>query len=48
MKQLCKSDCKGICPGCGVDLNREKCRCSGKTVDPRWEKLLDIKNDNQK
>ena len=24
---LCKKDCKGICPGCGVNLNLEKCKC---------------------
>jgi uncharacterized protein len=24
---LCKPDCKGICVGCGVNLNLEKCKC---------------------
>lgn len=24
---LCKQDCKGICSGCGADLNNEKCKC---------------------
>src|SRR3989338_4583689 len=24
---LCKEDCKGICPHCGVDLNSEPCKC---------------------
>lgn len=24
---LCKEGCKGICPGCGVNLNREECKC---------------------
>ncbi len=24
---LCKPDCKGLCPGCGGDLNVEACRC---------------------
>jgi len=27
MKVLCKPDCKGICPGCGVNLNFEDCQC---------------------
>ncbi len=27
MKVLCSPDCKGICPGCGVNLNKEECRC---------------------
>lgn len=25
---LCREDCKGICPGCGVDLNTEQCECN--------------------
>ena len=24
---LCSKDCKGICAGCGVNLNIEKCKC---------------------
>lgn len=24
---LCSKDCKGICAGCGVNLNTEKCKC---------------------
>lgn len=26
-KFLCKQDCKGLCPRCGMDLNKEKCKC---------------------
>lgn len=33
-KHLCSEDCKGLCPGCGVNLNHEACRCK-KEVDPR-------------
>ena len=28
---LCKEDCKGLCPRCGVNLNCEKCECRMKT-----------------
>jgi uncharacterized protein len=31
MKPLCKDDCKGICPGCGKNLNFEQCQCKEKT-----------------
>ena len=24
---LCKEDCKGICVGCGANLNYEDCKC---------------------
>ena len=33
-KNLCSEDCKGLCPGCGADLNTEPCRCQ-REVDPR-------------
>jgi uncharacterized protein len=25
---LCSDKCKGICPGCGADLNKEPCACT--------------------
>ncbi|MEI8349742.1 MAG: DUF177 domain-containing protein [Candidatus Omnitrophota bacterium] len=28
MKVLCSTECKGLCPGCKVNLNFEQCRCS--------------------
>lgn len=37
-KNLCSEDCKGLCSGCGVNLNREPCRCK-KQADPRWAAL---------
>ena len=39
MRILCSEDCKGLCAGCGADLNREACRCTKKEVDPRLAKL---------
>jgi len=27
-KLLCAEDCRGLCPTCGANLNRESCRCS--------------------
>ena len=39
MRILCSDDCKGLCAGCGADLNRESCRCTKKEVDPRLAKL---------
>ena len=40
-KNLCRQDCKGLCPGCGADLNREGCRCK-KETDPRLAKLAQL------
>lgn len=28
MRVVCRSECLGLCPTCGVDRNREACRCS--------------------
>lgn len=27
VRVLCSKDCKGICPSCGVNLNKERCKC---------------------
>ena len=40
-KNLCSEDCKGLCSGCGADLNRESCRCK-KEIDPRLAKLAQL------
>ena len=43
-RELCREDCRGLCPRCGRDLNEGDCGCAKKTVDPRLAvlgKLLD-------
>lgn len=39
MKPLCSDVCKGICPGCGADLNTDACKCGAKNIDPRFAEL---------
>jgi uncharacterized protein len=34
-RPLCTEDCRGLCGGCGADLNHESCRCSRGADDPR-------------
>lgn len=46
-KTLCSEDCKGICPGCGVDLNQGSCICK-KQVDPRLAVLAQLLEKNEK
>src|SRR5262245_5919951 len=43
MKVLCKSDCKGLCPTCGTNLNLNTCNCPKETFSPHMDKLLEIK-----
>jgi uncharacterized protein len=35
---LCREDCQGLCPYCGIDRNEATCGCSAP-VDPRWATL---------
>lgn len=35
----CKDDCRGLCTGCGVDLNVEACRCHTEPTDERFAAL---------
>lgn len=42
LKTLCRSDCRGLCPECGADLNTEKCKCDGPAIDPRWGALAGL------
>lgn len=44
MKKLCSPDCKGLCPQCGKDLNKESCSCAEKDIDERWRPLMELKN----
>ena len=45
MKNLCKADCKGLCPVCGANLNEGECDCDKFIVDPRLAALKDFKVD---
>jgi uncharacterized protein len=39
---LCKPDCKGLCPECGKNRNRETCTCDEDRIDPRFAALKDL------
>ncbi len=40
---LCRPDCAGLCPTCGIDLNTGACDCVSATIDPRWDALSQLK-----
>ena len=42
IKRLCKEDCKGLCPECGVNKNVENCNCIDYDVDIRLAKLREL------
>lgn len=39
MKPLCSEACKGLCPHCGTNLNKETCDCNPTWTDPRLAAL---------
>ena len=46
-KNLCREDCKGLCPRCGADLNLGPCGCKRET-DPRLAVLAQLlENDDR-
>ena len=42
-RMLCREDCKGICPECGVDRNTGECSWVTNDIDPRWAALKNLK-----
>ena len=42
---LCDPECRGLCPRCGVDRNRETCECTLEESDPRWDALRKLKSE---
>lgn len=41
---LCRQDCKGLCPVCGINRNREHCDHDQAPIDPRFSVLKDLLN----
>jgi uncharacterized protein len=39
MKPLCREDCRGLCPQCGVNRNTGTCECAPGWDDPRLAPL---------
>ncbi len=43
MQPICRSDCRGLCARCGVNLNQAACSCPSEAVDPRLAVLKQLK-----
>lgn len=39
MQRLCRDDCRGLCPHCGVNRNVLTCSCVPEVVNERWSAL---------
>ncbi|AWZ48702.1 hypothetical protein C3495_07700 [Clostridiaceae bacterium 14S0207] len=51
IQRLCKESCKGLCPSCGINLNKNICKCNlnfeqeeeqEEVLDPRFAKLKSL------
>lgn len=42
MHPLCRSDCRGLCPRCGHNLNESLCACAPAATDSRWQVLGEL------
>jgi uncharacterized metal-binding protein YceD (DUF177 family) len=40
----CRTDCRGLCAGCGENLNETECKCAPSGMDPRWDALRALEN----
>ena len=47
MKPLCRDDCRGLCPQCGVNLNQSACDCVSRWTDPRLNPLRSLVKDKE-
>ena len=45
-KILCNTDCKGLCPVCGKNLNYSKCTCTSEWIKPGLSALKNMNFNN--
>lgn len=45
IRPLCEDTCRGLCAGCGVNLNEESCLCASSKGDPRMAFFRTLKLD---
>jgi len=38
-ERVCRDDCGGLCPVCGIDRNEDECTCDTTVKDNRWSAL---------
>ncbi len=45
LKNVCKEECKGLCPHCGKNLNEFQCDCKDEKINDVWEPLKKLKGN---
>jgi uncharacterized protein len=47
LERVCREDCAGLCPVCGVDRNTTDCDCDTAVHDERWSALEGFVPDDE-
>ena len=47
INSICRPDCQGLCPVCGVNRNHESCNCVIEAIDPRLSALKSLLKDEE-
>lgn len=42
VKRLCSQSCRGLCPTCGINLNKEECLCRGLPANSPFQVLAQL------
>lgn len=42
---LCRADCRGLCPICGIDRNTQECACDTAAAENPFSKLSPLKEE---
>lgn len=47
LADVCRADCRGLCPVCGVNLNRETCTCQPQEGEGPFAALAALKHEQE-
>ncbi len=47
INSICRQDCQGLCPNCGINRNKESCDCVVEVGDPRLSGLKSLLEDKE-
>ncbi len=48
IQPVCRPDCRGLCPVCGVNRNEKECDCRTESSHPVWEALRELSEGSEK
>jgi uncharacterized protein len=48
VQPLCREDCRGLCPRCGIDRNRESCSCAEERPPSPFAVLAALRDASRK